>query len=30
MIDRLYILICNRTKKPLTIAVSGMGSRLRG
>jgi hypothetical protein len=30
MVDWLHILIWNRTKKPLTIALSGAGSGLMG
>jgi hypothetical protein len=30
MVDGLRIPIRNRTKKPLAVVVSGMGSRLRG
>jgi hypothetical protein len=30
MVDRLQILIWNRTKKPLEIALSGVGKGLRG
>jgi hypothetical protein len=29
MVDGLYILTGNRTKKPLTIGLSGVGRRLR-
>jgi hypothetical protein len=30
MVDELYILIWNRTKKPLATALSGAGKMLRG
>jgi hypothetical protein len=30
MVDGLHIPIWNRTKKPLAIALSGVGRRLRG
>jgi hypothetical protein len=30
MVDGLHIPICNRTRKPLAIALSGMGRGLKG
>jgi hypothetical protein len=30
MVDGLHILICNRKKKPLAMASSGVGTGLRG
>jgi hypothetical protein len=30
MVDGLHIPICSRTKKSLSIALSGVGMRLRG
>jgi hypothetical protein len=30
MVDGLHIPIWNRTKKPLAIALSGVGKRLKG
>jgi hypothetical protein len=30
MVDGFHIPVCNRTKKPLAIALSGVGRGLRG